>query len=210
MSDLAVRTADRDDHARVTAVLGRAFQVEPVYHWLFPDPQVRARRVGPLIGTMLRHLHHPVGVTEVALVDGAIVGAAVWDRPGAVGADSLRTARALPGMLRATGRKLPELAKLGRRLEHARPEEPHWYLSHLGADPDRQHHGVGSALLHSMLARCDDDGVPAYLECCDANVAYYERFSFAVRDTVVIDEGLRCRTMWRQPSPPSAPGPTPA
>jgi peroxiredoxin len=61
-----------------------------------------------------------------------------------------------------------------------------------------------------MLARCDDDGVPAYLECCDANVAYYERFGFAVRDTVVIDRRLSCRTMWRKPSPPSAPGPTPA
>jgi GNAT superfamily N-acetyltransferase len=201
VSDLAVRTADRDDHARVTAVLGRAFQVEPVYHWLFPDPQVRARLVGPLIGTMLRHMHDPVGVTEVAMTDGAIVGAAVWDRPGPVGVKWWRIAFALPGMLRAMGRGLPRLARLGEQLERARPAEPHWYLSHLGVDPDRQRSGVGAALLGSMLPRCD---VPAYLECSDANVAYYERFGFAVRDTIVIDDVLSCLTMWRNPGPSPA------
>ena len=210
MSDLAVRTADRDDHARVTAVLGRAFPVDPVYRWLFPDPRVRARRTGPLIGTMVRHLYRGRVVTEVALDDGALVGAAVWGQPGAEQPDGVRIARALPGMLRAMGRSLPRLVRLGERLEHARPQQPHWYLFHLGADPDRQRHGVGGALLRSMLERCDADGVPAYLECCDANVAYYERFGFAVRDTVAIDDELSCRTMWREPTAPPAPWPSPA
>lgn len=45
---------------------------------------------------------------------------------------------------------------------------------------------------------------PAYLECSDANVAYYERFGFAVRDTVVVDETLSCRAMWRIPGPSPA------
>jgi ribosomal protein S18 acetylase RimI-like enzyme len=204
MPDLAVRTADRDDHTEITAVLGRAFQVEPVYHWLFPDPAVRARRVGPLIGTMLRHLHRRLGLTEVAMVDGAIVGAAVWDRPGTVGPPDWRIAFALPGMLRAMGRELPRLVRLGEVMERARPAEPHWYLSHLGADPERQRSGVGSALLRSMLPRSDADGTPAYLECSDANVGYYERFGFAVRDTVVVDETLSCRAMWRIPGPSPA------
>ena len=60
---------------------------------------------------------------------------------------------------------------------------------------------MGAALLASMLPRCD---APAYLECSDANVAYYERFGFAVRDTVVIDDALSCRTMWRHPGPSPA------
>ena len=204
MPDLAVRTADRDDHTEITAVLGRAFQVEPVYHWLFPDPAVRARRVGPLIGTMLRHLHRRLGLTEVAMVDGAIVGAAVWDRPGTAGPPDWRFAFAVPGMLRAMGRELPRLVRLGEVMGRARPAEPHWYLSHLGADPERQRGGVGTALLRSMLPRCDADGTPAYLECSDANVAYYERFGFAVRDTVVVDETLSCRAMWRIPGPSPA------
>ena len=160
VSDLAVRTADPDDHARITAVLGRAFPVDPVYRWLFPDPRVRAQRTGPLIGTMVRHLHR-TAITEVALSDGALVGAAVWDRPGAVDAPGWRIALALPGMVRATGRDLPRLVRLGERLEGARPERPHWYLFHLGADPDRQRRGVGSALLRSMLERCDIEGAPA-------------------------------------------------
>jgi len=126
------------------------------------------------------------------------------------GPDGLRIARALPGMVRAMGRNLPRLRQLGERLEHARPEQPHWYLFHLGTDPDRQRRGVGTALLRSMLERCDADGTPAYLECCDANVAYYERFGFAVRDTVAVGDGLSCRTMWREPTGPPAPGPSPA
>jgi ribosomal protein S18 acetylase RimI-like enzyme len=87
----------------------------------------------------------------------------VWAEPGAGGPDGLRIARALPGMVRAMGRNLPRLRQLGERLEHARPEQPHWYLFHLGTDPDRQRRGVGTALLRSMLERCDADGTPAYL-----------------------------------------------
>ena len=67
----------------------------------------------------------------------------------------------------------------------------------LGVDPDRQGHGLGSALLRAMPpAR---DGLPAYLECKPAHVGYYARFGFAVSGEVVIDPTLSVVTMWREP-----------
>ena len=199
-ADLEIRTAAKGDHARISTVLGRAFQVEPVYQWLFPDPAVRARRLGLLLGTFVRHLHAGLGTVEVATADGTIVGVALWDGPGATDPGSLRTLRALPGMFLATRGKLLKLAMLGSKLDGFRPTEPHWYLSHLGADPDRQARGVGTALLRERLAPCDAAGLPAYLECKPSHVGYYERFGFQVRNEVVVDETLSMLAMWREPA----------
>jgi predicted N-acetyltransferase YhbS len=98
-------------------------------------------------------------------------------------------------MLRAVGRRMPDLVRLGEAVEAARPSVPHWYLSHLGVDPDRQGHGLGSALLRAMPPT--RDGLPAYLECKPAHVGYYARFGFAVSGEVVVDPTLSLVTMWR-------------
>lgn len=192
-----VRTATRTDRSTVAAVLGAAFQVEPVYHWLFPDPEQRRRRLGPLIGTMVEHLHRGSGVVQVATVDGAVVGVAVWDAPGSVEPGLRRTLRALPGMVRATGRRLPVLARLGATFDGARPATPHWYLSHLGAAPEVQGRGVGTALLEAMPPGRERS--PAYLECKPAHVGFYERFGFTVSGEVTVDPTLSVVAMWYEP-----------
>ncbi|MEC3979979.1 GNAT family N-acetyltransferase [Amycolatopsis sp. H20-H5] len=198
--DVVVRTASRSDRRRVAEVLGRAFQVEPVYEWLYPGTGLRARRLPLLLGTFVWRLHPGLGIVEVAVADGEVIGAAVWDRPGAVRAGPVRTARALPGMLRAVGSRLPKLAALGEALEKARPEESHWYLFHLGADPEWQSRGAGTALLRARLEQCDIDGLPAYLECKQSHVPYYARFGFEVIGEVKIDDSLSTLTMWREPA----------
>ncbi|MDT7580654.1 MAG: hypothetical protein QOK35_1918 [Pseudonocardiales bacterium] len=193
-----IRDATRADRRAVGDVLGAAFQVEPVYAWLFPDPAQRWRRLGPLIRTMVVHMHRDLGLVQVADIGGAVAGVAVWDAPGRLEPDRRHLLRAVPGMVRAVGRRLPDFARLGAAFTAARPSVPHWYLSHLGVDPDRQGHGVGAALLRAMPpAR---DGLPAYLECKPAHVGYYERFGFAVSGEVVVDPTLSVVTMWREPS----------
>jgi GNAT superfamily N-acetyltransferase len=192
---VAVREATRADRAAVAEVLGAAFQVEPVYQWLFPDPAVRRRRLGPLLWTMVTQLHRDLGVVHVAVDGHAIVGVAVWDAPGTTEPDLRRILRALPGMLRATGRRLPRLARLGAPLDAARPATPHWYLSHLGVAPDRQGRGVGTALMAAMPPL--HDGAPAYLECKPDNVAFYQRFGFTLYGKVAVDADLLVLTMWR-------------
>jgi ribosomal protein S18 acetylase RimI-like enzyme len=180
----------------VADVLGAAFQVEPVYAWLFPDPAVRRRRLRPLLRAALGR-RGDLGVVEVAQVDGEIVGVAVWEAPGETGPGVGRTLRALPGTVRAAGRRLPALRRVGATLAGARPATPHWYLSHLGVAPERQGAGVGSALLRAMPPL--QERAPAYLECKPAHVGYYERFGFAVSGEVVVDPALTVVTMWYEP-----------
>jgi GNAT superfamily N-acetyltransferase len=48
-----------------------------------------------------------------------------------------------------------------------------------------QGNGYGSALLQASLARCDADGVPAYLEATsERNVPLYERYGFVKLGTI--------------------------
>jgi GNAT superfamily N-acetyltransferase len=194
---VVVREATRADRAAIGEVLGAAFQVEPVYHWLFPDPALRRRRLGPLLRTMVTHLHRDLGVVHVATDGDDIVGVALWDAPGAAKPGRGRILRALPGMLRAMGRRLPRLARLGGPLDAARPSTPHWYLSHLGVAPHLQGRGVGTALMRAMPPL--RDGAPAYLECKPENVAFYQRFGFDLSGEVTIDADLLLLTMWRPP-----------
>lgn len=191
-----VRAARPGERAEVSGMLGRAFQVEPVYEWLWPETALRQRRLGPLIDVLIHRLHP--GQIDVAMADGRIGGAAVWDPPGTVEASSSATLRALPSLLRLTRLRLPKLAILGGKLDEARPKEPHWYLFHLGADPERQGSGVGSALLRHGLARCDEQAAPAYLECKPDLVSYYGRFGFEPRHEVVIDATLSSQGLWRE------------
>jgi GNAT superfamily N-acetyltransferase len=86
-------------------------------------------------------------------------------------------------------------------LDASAPREPHWHLSLLGVDPDRQGEGIGSALLRPVLERCDHGRRPAYLETSKpANLRFYARHGFAVRDEVELRGGLRVWTMLRAPT----------
>lgn len=62
--------------------------------------------------------------------------------------------------------------------------------------------GIGSALLRSVLERCDLEGVPAYLEAtCVRNSDLYARHGFTVRGEVVLPDGPPLFPMWREPRP---------
>jgi len=196
-----VRAGTRADLPAAVGVLGRAFQAEPVYEWLLPDPARRRDRLPVLLRANLTHLHRGPGSFEVAILDGRIVGAASWDGPAHRGAGLLRRALARPGRLRAVGAGLPRLARVAAALAAVRPVEPHWYLDHLGADPDVPRCGAGAALLAAGLGRADAARVGTHLECTAGNVDYYRRFGFARQAEVVVNPGLlTVLTMWRPAS----------
>lgn len=195
-----MRAGTRADRPAAVALLGRAFQAEPVYEWLLPDPERRRRRLPVLLRANLTHLHRASGSIQVATLDGRIAGAAIWDPPGHPRPGPVRRALAWPGQVRALGPRLPRLARVATVLGAAHPAGPHWYLDHLGADPDLPRRGVGGALLAAGLAGADATGVGTYLECKEGNVGYYRRFGFELRDEVVVDPGrLTVLTMWRPP-----------
>jgi ribosomal protein S18 acetylase RimI-like enzyme len=77
----------------------------------------------------------------------------------------------------------------------------HMYLALLAVDPAYQGKGHASALLKPMLARLDQEHLPAYLETQNMkNVAMYQHFGFKlVYETVLPKTTLPIYCMLREP-----------
>ena len=88
-------------------------------------------------------------------------------------------------------------------MQEHHPSQPHWYLLYVGAAAERRGQGIGTALLEPVLQRCDQQGLPAYLEATtDRNRQLYLRHGFADRGELVLTPGGPVvRPMWREPCP---------
>jgi GNAT superfamily N-acetyltransferase len=197
VAGLEIGVAGRPDAAETAQMLARAFHDDPVFGWMLPAEGSRHRRLRRFFVTELHHESLRHGAVEVAYVDGRIAGAAVWFPPGTPLGTQVS---ALPGYLRAFGRRIVIVSQYQSAAVRVHPrEQPHWYLAIIGVDPVRQGDGVGAALLRSRLRRCDEDGLPAYLESSNPkNVPLYQHFGFQVTGTLALPEGAPdVTTMWR-------------
>lgn len=185
------------------AVLSRAFFNDPMWTYMLPEP---ARREKPMRWIFTRWIHAlaPLGTSHIT-EDGA--GVALWMPPGVMQLSVWRQLRA--GFWQAFFRLTPGEMRRGLPFEHdvvrrqkRELDVPHWILNTLGVDSARQRSGAGSALITHMLARADQERVPAYLITHNPrNVAYYQRFGFqAVREDVVWPGGPFVCSM-RRPVP---------
>jgi len=193
-----VRLATAADEPELARVLGRAFDDDPVMNFV-----IRARPVAPhaaLLLGLMAHLH--LGDDSVYVAEdpatGELLGASVWAPPGHWRIPVTAYVRHLGTVLRAIGlRGLPKVAVLSA-LERRHPREPHHYLAVIGTDPDHRGRGVGAALMAPVLQRCDDEGLPAYLESSkESNVPYYGRFRFEVTRPYTLRGGPTMYLMWR-------------
>jgi GNAT superfamily N-acetyltransferase len=190
--------ATEADVPRLAAVLGRAFADDPLNRHLVPDDRRRAKRLPGGFAQQMRHVFLPNGAV---LTTPDRAGAALWLGPEAQRLSFADQLRLLPGMARLFGlRGMPAAMRALGELDLRAPREPHWHLSLLGVDPARQGTGIGSALLRPMLDRCDREVRAAYLETSkQANLGFYARHGFAVREQVDLPGGLRMWTMLRAP-----------
>ncbi len=195
-----VRPATAAETSAAVAVLARAFHEHPVYRYVLPDDAARRRRLPGLMHTMVTTMYGHAGPLDVAEDSGDLVGAAAWHRPGHADPGGPAMLRGVAGMAWATRTRLADWSRLGATLDRLRPDEPHWYLFHVGAEPEHQARGVGSALVRHGLERVDAEGVAAHLECAPDLVGYYARFGFAEVAAVPLD-GLDLVTMTRPAAP---------
>jgi ribosomal protein S18 acetylase RimI-like enzyme len=193
-----VRLATGDEWRPLGHLLAGAFDDDPVWQWVAPDPARRARHLGRAFGQLIRRRTRAGTVWTTD----DLAGAAMWAEPGDWRETPGEMARmALPmaasiGLRRVRGRAAALSA-----MERHHPTEPHWYLAILGADPARRGQGIGGALMEPMMQRCDEQGMPAYLESSkEANLAFYHRHGFEVTGQVhLAPDCPPVWSMWRDP-----------
>lgn len=196
-SSLRVRPARARDGAAICDAIGRAFFDDPVAIYLFPEESARRRRFGRFAKLAIDSFagHGAVHTTD------PVQGAAIWQAPSPprVGLwTQLRLGLDLLATTRATFLRAAQLAETMRR--HHYPH-PHWYLAVLGTVPESQGQGIGSALMRPVLARCDREGLPAYLESSkETNVPFYMRHGFEPTGEVRIAGGPTLWPMLRRPA----------
>jgi ribosomal protein S18 acetylase RimI-like enzyme len=202
-----IRPLRRDLLERATETLARAFARDPMFTWMFPEPQHRARALLSLNRVPLEYGLRYGHVTESR--DGR--AASVWVPPGR-SITMLRMIRS--GILRVPFgvgfrpfRQFVGANGVMERIHKQHVPEPHWYLLVVGVDPELQGRGLGSALIREGLSRSDAAGCPCYLETSDErNVALYERHGFRVLATAALGSGGP--PGWGMRREPAGAGPT--
>ncbi|MFE1115422.1 GNAT family N-acetyltransferase [Streptomyces rochei] len=203
---VAIRTAGEDDRDTVVRLLDEAFQDDPVSGWVFPGEEYRRRTHHRLMGAF----------TDIVLADGWIdltedgAACALWlsvpgeeDTPEEPDEEPAEDAEDVPAQVReAVDPDNERVESIARLTEDIHPSGPaHAYLWMIGVAPERQGEGLGTALIASVLDRCDRDGLPAYLEASsERSKGLYERLGFACTGRVLhLPDGPRMWPMWREP-----------
>jgi GNAT superfamily N-acetyltransferase len=181
----------------VAAANARAFFDDPLQVWALPDASTRLGKLEQMFALQTRVATLRIGE---AYTDDTCSVAAFWAPPGkweppAEIVEELTPLRSI--LAEGLGRFLIAM----HAMHEVHPEEPHWYLQGLGTDPPRQGQGLASAALGPVLARCDAEGVPAYLESTkERNIGFYEQHGFAVVGCAQIPlDGPPLWLMWRAP-----------
>jgi ribosomal protein S18 acetylase RimI-like enzyme len=186
------------DHLHeASVVLARAFQDDPAWGWVLPNPRRRASLLPWLFQTGFE-----IADAEVWTTAGEIRGVARWLPPGRpdvhVGA-MLRALVTTPLRVREATNRFFAYGRAVEALRARAVPEPHWYLAGIGVDPPYQRRGIGSALLAPGLDAADEVGLPcALLTNSEENLAFYRHRGFeVVLEGRTPDDGPRAWMMRR-------------
>jgi GNAT superfamily N-acetyltransferase len=197
---VTMRHAVTADLATAAESLAVAFVDDPMVSWVAGDrpPEQRLELTVPGFFAPALSAGMSRGHTYVA---SDLQSAAIWSPPDVPMFDETSGAAFGAAVVEHLGGDaLQRLMALGELVDSHHPRAvPHFYLFILGAAD--QGRGAGAALLAPVLARCDSDGLPAYLESSNGrNVGFYERHGFEVQwEARPSDDGPMIRGMWRNP-----------
>ncbi|MDR0708146.1 MAG: hypothetical protein LBF60_09810 [Treponema sp.] len=143
--------------------------------------------------------------TDRAVVDGELIGIAVWSPPatGEAGAISHATAdHSLEELLAVYSMGLRKrflaFIKLLTQARDQTIQQPFWSLAPIAAPPKARGKGVASALINKKLKELDEARLPCFLGTQDkANVAIYEKFAFHTQREDSISSDITHYTMIR-------------
>lgn len=194
---VAIRRAGESDRADVVRLLDEAFMRDPVSSWVFPDEERRRARHGALMDAFL-DLAFAEGHVDIA-EDGSAT-ALWWSVPAGPAHEDAAEGPAL--LRRAVDPDNVRIEVIGQLTSEIHPaDRPHQYLHMIAVKPERQGQGIGSALVGSVLDRCDQEGLHAYLEASSARSReLYRRLGFTdLGGALDLPDGPRMWPMWREP-----------
>jgi GNAT superfamily N-acetyltransferase len=190
-----IRSAKSDEVPHAVAAIVAAFLTDPPARFAWPSPHhylpAMSLAVREFAGSSFKH--------GTAYVSADFCGAALWLPPGVE-----PNGEALEKVFRdtATGEHLDDLLATFEKMGQSHPKEAHWYLPLIGVEPNAQGKGLGAALMHHALARCDQERALAYLEASKPeNVPFYMRHGFEVTGEIQIGAAPLVTPMFRRPRP---------
>ncbi len=171
------RISGRHAHDRIARTLACAFQNEEACSYIFPDPEVRAKRLIAMFRIMIANDASSGTIFESA--GGEAI--TLWRAPGKATATAWEFARSLFPFIAALGTGIGRGLQITGMIERHYPQHPFHYLHFAGCAPEYQGKGFGGAAIRAGLAQADADHLPAYLETAtEANLALYHNLGFEV------------------------------
>jgi ribosomal protein S18 acetylase RimI-like enzyme len=194
----SVRAAEPSESGPLRTALGAAFFDDPIFGWLIGRGSSRQDRLERYFALQLAH----------SFADGC-----VWTSEGLQGAALCMPPgrwRLPPQLMLTHGPqfagvfrgRLPRAIGLLAAVERRHLRGAHYYFANIGVAPEAQGQGLGSRLMRPTLDRCDQEGLPAYLEASsERNAALYERLGFQCTEVLRFAGSPPLRLMVRPPQP---------
>jgi ribosomal protein S18 acetylase RimI-like enzyme len=177
MSRIEVKPVTLADESAAVDTIMLAFSADPMARWCWPDPHQYVE-----IMPGFTRAFASAGFARGAFYSGCHIGAALWLPPGAEPDDA--TMGEIMEFTIAPSTRDEAMVVMEQMASH-HPDGPHWYLPLIGVDPAHQGKGHGDALMHHVLAICDREHLPAYLESTNPrNISLYKRHGFVEITTI--------------------------
>ena len=183
------------DWRKLADITAEAFAEDPVNLWLFGNP----RTMKTVFSVLARGIYAKHGFCYFA----GDQGAAMWSEnelPFEIGRwDTLSFAMGVSRY--GTKGAMKRVQEAGANMARHHPKEPHYYLFTIGTRNAARGQGVGKALLAPVLKRCDEIGMPCYLENSNpANHGFYSAHGFERLQVFPVGlGGPPMEAMWRTP-----------
>jgi ribosomal protein S18 acetylase RimI-like enzyme len=203
MTSVDLRRLRHGEMERLTRLLGRAFEDDPLFRYLFRSRPHAGHALRLIFRAQARDaLRH--GSIEVLASDEDLLAAALWLPPGTFAPTApRRILAALPAYL-AVGLLFPDRLLDFLRLARAAPPRslpPFWYLEYLAVDPAWQGQGLGRRLLDRGIVRAQEAGLACGLATSSERaLRLYQRVGFEVASEArPFAAGPPVWYMWRPP-----------
>jgi len=200
MSAPDIRALASGEHALIGDIIADAFHDDPVTLWTLGEP----RLTGAVFAALAKAVYLKRGFGAVVSADGAAEGGGtLWLPPGAKKDVNILTTLSIAARVIVSGGVTPVRRALAvdDLMLARKPKEAHYYLFAIGVRAAQQGKGLGRALMTEPLARCDAEGMPAYLESSkDTNIPFYRSLGFEVVEELRLPmDGPTMWPMWRAP-----------